>query len=136
MSRNIETEIIKGELRITGLKLDEVQQALKKAWCWPEDCFLHYLPCPVEDDEGESQPGTNDHTEAESLWFPDSVYIIDDLTWRGEGSGSSLSFLLEKVLPHTTGSIDFVVHWEGGGIEGFRVVEGDVSKRTVNLTLD
>lgn len=111
MSYNIDTSVtLSGSLRILTIHVAGIQHL-----DIPEDCFAADLdPYSLEPDQE-----------------------IDDVNWRGEGSGHSFrDVLIAEILPLTTGSADVIFTWEGGdSFSGLRIVDGVVTEHKVVMAL-
>lgn len=87
---------------------------------FPEINFLGYIEKNAPDADGY----VSMLNHAGSFWF------------SGEGSGRAEDILVEKILPHTRGTADLALIWEGGdSISGLRVEDGRVTPCDVVMTL-
>jgi hypothetical protein len=56
--------------------------------------------------------------------------------WSGEGSGNAVADgTLAKFFSFTRGTAEFVFYWKGMGPEGYRVVDGVMTKHEVEMKL-
>ncbi len=69
---------------------------------------------------------------------PDDAWVpVEDIYWRGEGSGSRFHVLEEEILPKVMGSADIIFTWEGGDSRtALRVTDGVVVECDIVETLE
>ncbi len=62
--------------------------------------------------------------------------LIESPWWYGERSGSEFDFLIEKLLPATTGYAQLYFVFESGELAGYEVNDGVVTEKDVKVTLE
>ena len=68
--------------------------------------------------------------EKQGYLYPKTIW------WCYMGSANTLSVFTERVLPEFEGSVDLVVYYECGNLEGYRLDKHKVTKHNVKLTLE
>lgn len=71
--------------------------------------------------------------------FPTDVGTILDksnFSWRGEGSGRSVDTLIEILETCCEGEMEFILEYESGDKEGYRVKDGRVTALKVKMALE
>jgi hypothetical protein len=89
-------------------------------------------------EEGRSWLEKAENGEIE--WFPEcgpgvTVDGTVDMCWSGCRSGTSTIDTLPRFFSFTRGTAEFVLHWDGMGCEGIRVVDGVMTKHEVEMKL-
>lgn len=74
-------------------------------------------------------------------WFPECGPEIGEdgkvaMGWSGTSSGNAIYYdVLEKFFSFTKGTAECVFHWRGIGREGYRVVDGVMTRHDVEMKL-